>query len=187
MDTQQLELIELAAKGDSQAFERLVMPHEKMMYALALRMCQNPEDAKDCMQDAMIRIFRSLPTFRGDSSISTWIYRIVNNTCLDSHRRKKVRRAESLEELDEAGWTAPDPSPGPQEELERQSLKSVLSRGISLLPDNIRSAVVMRDIHGFSYEEIAETLDINIGTVKSRINRGRERLRNFLIETGELD
>ena len=62
-----------------------------------------------------------------------------------------------------------------------------MSRGISLLPDNIRSAVVMRDIHGFSYEEIAETLDINIGTVKSRINRGRERLRNFLIETGELD
>ena len=187
MEAEQLELIELAARGDSQAFERLVMPHEKMMYALALRMCQNPEDAKDCVQDAMIRVFRSLPSFRGDSSLSTWLYRIVNNTCLDSHRRKKVRRAESLDELNETGWSAPDPAPGPQESLERNSLKKALSRGIDQLPDSIRSAIVMRDIHGFSYEEISETLGINIGTVKSRINRGRERIRNYLIETGELE
>ena len=181
-----MQLIRLASKGDSDAFEKLVRPHEKMMYALAFRMCGNAEDAKDCLQDSMLRIFRSLPSFRGESTLSTWFYRIVTNTCLDNHRRKKVRRAESLEALSEAGWNPGDTAPSPHQQAENASLKAALSRGISSLSPEIRSAVVMRDIQGFSYEEISDVLDINIGTVKSRISRGREKLRSFLIASGEL-
>lgn len=184
--TELMTLVRLAAGGDSDAFEKLVMPHEKMMYALAYRMCGNAEDAKDCLQDSMLRIFKALPSFRGDSALSTWFYRIVSNTCLDSHRRKKVRRAESLEALSEAGWNPSDTAPGPQQTAENASLKAALSRGIRSLSPEIRSAVVMRDVQGFSYEEISEVLEINIGTVKSRISRGREKLREFLISSGEL-
>ncbi len=186
LQAEQFSLIQRAASGDSAAFEALVMPHEKMMYALALRLCREPEDAKDCMQEAMLRIYRSLSSFRGDSSLSTWIYRIVNNVCLDCHRRRKVRAAESLDQLSEDGWNPSDPQLGPEASLENQMLKAALARGIRALPDGIREAVIMRDVNGLSYEEIAETLDINIGTVKSRINRGREKLRNFLQESGEL-
>ena len=181
-----MQLVRLAANGDSDAFEKLVMPHEKMMYALAFRMCGNAEDAKDCLQDSMLRIFKALPSFRGESALSTWFYRIVTNTCLDSHRRKKVRRAESLEALSEAGWNPGDTAPGPQQQAENASLKAALSRGINTLSPEIRSAVVMRDVQGFSYEEISEVLEINIGTVKSRISRGREKLRSFLLASGEL-
>ena len=184
--TELMNLVHRAAGGDSDAFEQLVQPHEKMMYALAYRMCQNTEDAKDCLQDSMLRIFKALPNFRGDSALSTWFYRIVANTCLDSHRRKKVRRAESLEALNEAGWNPTDSAPGPQQMAENASLKAALSRGIQNLPPEIRSAVVLRDVQGFSYEEISEVLEINIGTVKSRISRGREKLRNFLLQSGEL-
>ncbi len=181
-----MELVRLAAQGDSDAFEKLVMPHERMMYALAFRMCRNAEDAKDCLQDSMLRIYKALPNFRGESSLSTWFYRIVNNTCLDSHRRRKVRKAESIEKLSQSGWNPVDPAPGPQQSAENASLKRALSAGIKTLSPEIRSAVVMRDIQGFSYEEISEVLEINIGTVKSRISRGREKLRGFLIASGEL-
>ena len=185
-NTELMRLVSLAAKGDSDAFEKLVMPHEKMMYALAFRMCGNTEDAKDCLQDSMLRIFRALPNFRGESSLSTWFYRIVTNTCLDSHRRKKVRRAESLEALSEEGWNPSDSAPGPQQMAENASLRRTLSKAIKDLSPEIRSAVVMRDIQGFSYEEISEVLQINIGTVKSRISRGREKLREYLYASGEL-
>ena len=181
-----MDLVHLAAGGDSDAFEKLVMPHEKMMYALAYRMCGNSEDAKDCLQDSMLRIFKSLPSFRGESALSTWFYRIVTNTCLDSHRRKKVRKADSLEALSEEGWNPRDSSPGPQQMAENSSLRAALARGIKSLSPDIRSAVIMRDVQGFSYEEISDVLNVNIGTVKSRISRGREKLRSFLIESGEL-
>ena len=178
-------LVKKAAAGDSESFEMLIAKHEKMMYALALRMCQNPEDAKDCMQEAMIRIFRSLSGFRGESSFSTWVYRIVNNTCLDSHRRKKVRRAESLDEMSESGWNAPDTAAGPEESAENKELKRAISAAIDTLPVDIRTAVVLRDIQGFSYEDVSQIMNINIGTVKSRISRGRERLRELLSEYRE--
>ncbi len=186
LQAEQAVLLRRAAAGDSAAFEALVMPHERMMYALALRLCREPEDAKDCLQEAMLRIYRSLGAFRGDSSLSTWIYRIVNNVCLDSHRRKKVRAAESLDELSEEGWNPMDGQPGPERSLENKMLREALKRGIKALPDGIRQAVIMRDVNGLSYEEISESLGINIGTVKSRINRGREKLRNYLQSTGEL-
>lgn len=180
LDIDQNRLIELASGGDGYAFEELITPYEKMMYSLALRMSGNAEDAKDCLQDAMLRIYKALPNFKGESAFSTWAYRIVANTCLDKHRRKKVRKAESLDALSEAGWNAPDKKQGPVEESENEYLKKVLGNALTTLPEDIRVAVVMRDVEGFSYEEISDVLSINIGTVKSRISRGREKLRGIL-------
>lgn len=180
------DLIRSAASGSSRAFEELITPYERRMYALALRMCGNTEDAKDCLQDAMLRIYRGLPSFRGDSSFSTWIYRVVSNVCLDFHRRNKGKGNASLDELHESGIEPKDSKPTPQTELERSELKRQLSNAIQSLPEDLKSAVVLRDIHGLSYEEIGEVLDINVGTVRSRLFRARSKLREILSGFKEL-
>lgn len=179
-------LIKLAASGSSQAFEELITPYERKMYALALRMCSNTEDAKDCLQEAMLRIFKGLNTFRGDSSFSTWVYRIVSNACLDSHRRKKGRQNDSLDELSEVGVEPVDRQAGPEESAERSELKRELSKAIEKLPYELKQPLVLRDIHGLSYEEIADTLEINVGTVRSRLFRARAKLRDYLSAFREL-
>lgn len=179
-------LVELALDGDSRAFEILMEKHESKMYAVALRMCKNREDAQDCLQDAMLRIYKALPTFKGQSSFSTWAYRITMNTCLDDLRRKKVRQAQSLDQMLDVGWAPVDENNTAERHLENNELKRNLSRAIQSLPEEMRAAVVLRDIQGFSYEEIANVLSTNVGTVKSRISRGREKLREILSRNQEL-
>jgi len=156
------------------------------MYAVALRMCKNREDAQDCLQDAMLRIYKALPTFKGQSSFSTWAYRITMNTCLDDLRRKKVRQASSLDQMLEVGWAPVDDNNTAERHLENSELKRNLSKAIQTLPEEMRAAVVLRDVQGFSYEEIANMLSTNVGTVKSRISRGREKLREILSRNQEL-
>ena len=106
-------LIKRASGGDAPAFNSLMSMHEKRMYAVALRMCGNPEDAQDCLQEAMIRIYRSIAGFKAQSSFSTWVYRITMNACLDELRRRKNRPGTSLDDMLEAGWapTSPDDTP----------------------------------------------------------------------------
>lgn len=180
------DLIRSAANGSSQAFEQLITPYERRMYALSLRMCGNTEDAKDCLQDAMLRIYKGLSSFRGDSSFSTWVYRVVTNVCLDFHRRSKNKMSSSLDELHENGIEPRDEKPTPQVELEKSELKREIGKAISSLPEDLKSAVVLRDIHGLSYEEIGQVLDINVGTVRSRLFRGRSKLREILSGFSEL-
>ncbi|MBQ1257540.1 MAG: sigma-70 family RNA polymerase sigma factor [Clostridia bacterium] len=179
-------LVEKALDGDARAFEILMEKHESKMYAVALRMCKNREDAQDCLQDAMLRIYKALPTFKGQSSFSTWAYRITMNTCLDDLRRKKVRQAQSLDQMLEIGWAPVDENNSTEQHLENSELKRNLSRAIQTLPEEMRAAVVLRDVQGFSYEEIANMLSTNVGTVKSRISRGREKLREILSRNQEL-
>ncbi len=179
-------LVEMALDGNQRAFEILMEKHESKMYAVALRMCKNREDAQDCLQDAMLRIYKALPTFKGQSSFSTWAYRITMNTCLDDLRRKKVRQASSLDQMLEVGWAPVDENNTAERHLENSELKRNLSRAIQTLPEEMRAAVVLRDVQGFSYEEIANMLSTNVGTVKSRISRGREKLREILSRNQEL-
>ncbi len=179
-------LVDLALNGDARAFELLMEKHESKMYAVALRMCKNREDAQDCLQDAMLRIYKALPTFKGQSSFSTWAYRITMNTCLDDLRRKKVRQASSLDQMLEVGWAPVDDNNTAERHLENSELKRNLSKAIQKLPEEMRAAVVLRDVQGFSYEEIANMLSTNVGTVKSRISRGREKLREILSRNQEL-
>ncbi len=180
------KLISRAAAGDGAAFSELMSMHEKRMYAVALRMCSNREDAQDCLQDAMVRIYRSISGFKGQSSFSTWVYRITMNTCLDELRRRKSRNVTSLDTLVESGYSPSDNENTPEKHAVSSEQRRVLNEAIAELPEDMRSAIVLRDIQGFSYEEIAEMQEANIGTIKSRISRGREKLRQILRENAEL-
>ncbi len=180
------QLIARAASGDGVAFSDLMAMHESRMFAVALRMCANREDAQDCLQDAMIRIYRSISGFQAKSSFSTWVYRITMNTCLDELRRRKVRGAASLDTLLDGGWSPSDEEDVPEKYAIQSEQRRTLDQAIAELPEDMRSAIVLRDIQGFSYDEIAEMLTVNIGTVKSRISRGRERLRHILKDHMEL-
>jgi len=180
------KLIERASGGDPSAFNRLMEVHERRMYAVALRMCGNREDAQDCLQEAMLRIYRSISGFKGQSSFGTWVYRITMNTCLDELRRKKNKQNTSLDGLLDTGWSPQDESASPEKHAVQSETRRVLHQAIQDLPEDMRSAIVLRDIHGLSYEEIAQALDINVGTIKSRISRGRDKLREKLKQKTEL-
>ena len=160
--------------------------HERRMYAVALRMCGNAEDAQDCLQEAMLRVYRAISGFKGQSSFSTWLYRITMNTCLDELRKRKSRPNTSLDSLVDAGWSPVDGGETPERHALRREVRQSLQRFILELPEDMRAAVVLRDIQGYSYEEIAETLDANVGTIKSRISRGREKLREKIAGKPEL-
>lgn len=186
MQTDEKVLIERAAKGDGQAFSELMTAQEGRMYAVALRMCGHREDAQDCLQEAMLRIYRSISSFKGQSSFATWVYRITMNTCLDELRRSKRRKASSLDERIEAGWAPVEDMDTPEHHAMRSEQRRALDRAIQELPEDMRSAVVLRDIQGCSYDEIAGILGTNVGTIKSRISRARARLREILSAQMEL-
>lgn len=180
------ELVRLAMRGDADAFEQLMEQHEGRMYAVALRMCGNREDAQDCLQESMLRVYRALNSFKGQSSFATWVYRITMNTCLDELRRRKTRQASSLDAMLDMGWSPTDETDTPEHHSLRQEQRRAIERAIADLPEDMRAAIVLRDIQGCSYEEIADVLSANVGTIKSRISRGRERLRNALSVHAEL-
>jgi len=182
---QEALLLRRAQKGDSQAFEALVAPYEKRIYALCLRITCNREDALDAAQETMIRCWKGLPAYRGQARFGTWLYRIAVNTSVDMMRRRKPG-VDSLEKLQEAGI---EPSAGdgdPQTWTETRQRREKIAQGLAKLPEELRTALVLRDIQGFSYEEIAEILSSPLGTVKSRISRGREKLVSFLFQDQEL-
>ena len=179
-ETNETELVRLARRGDPDAFEQLMTTHESKMYAVALRMCGNREDAQDCLQEAMIRIYKALQSFKSQSSFATWAYRITMNTCLDDLRRRKVRTSASLDAMLETGWSPSDEEDTPEHHALRSEQRRAIERVIAALPEDMRSAVVLRDVQGFSYEEIAKILDTNVGTIKSRISRSRMKLRDGL-------
>ena len=186
MEYNEQKLIERASGGDPSAFNQLMAAHEKRMYAVALRMFANREDAQDCLQEAMLRVYRAIGGFKGQSSFSTWVYRITMNTCLDEMRRKKNKQAASLDGLLDQGWAPADESNMPEKQAVKSELRREIQSAIRDLPEDMRSAVVLRDIQGMAYDEIAQVLDVNVGTVKSRISRAREKLRGKLKEKPEL-
>lgn len=181
-----LSLAKKAGQGDAAAFEQLMRAHENKMYAVSLRMCGNREDALDCTQEAMIRIYRAIGNFKGQSSFATWVYRITMNTCLDELRRRKVRSSSSLDALLDTGWAPTDEEDTPEHHSIAKEQRRMLERAIADLPEDMRAAIVLRDVQGFSYDEIAKMLEVNVGTIKSRISRGREKLREVLVRQPEL-
>ena len=186
MEINEKKLIARATSGDPAAFNSLMQQHEGRMYAVALRMCANREDAQDCLQEAMLRIYRAISGFKGESSFATWVYHITMNTCLDELRKRKNRQSTSLDNLLDMGWLPTDETNVPEKHAIRNESRRALQSAIANLPEDMRSAIVLRDIEGLSYDEIAQALGINIGTIKSRISRGREKLREKLKENSEL-
>ena len=178
------ELVRAAAKGNTLAFEELVRLHEKKVYALTLRMCGNPEDARDAAQEAFLSAWRGLPSFRGEAGFSTWLYRLTSNAAIDQLRRNRRQREEAS--LDAGEMDTPDQSPGPQEAAEGSELQRAVADGLASLSEDHRRILLLREYQELSYDEIAQTLDMDLGTVKSRISRARRALRKILLESGNL-
>lgn len=178
--TSEKDIIERVLGGDANAFEELVLRYEKTVYNLALRMVSDREDACDMTQEAFIKAYNSLSSFRGDSRFSVWLYRITTNVCLDFLRSKKRRPQVSLtigdDEDEDVQLDIPDPSADPEGQLMKKLGMQSLSEGLKLLPDKQRQILVMRELGGMSYAEIGAALSLGEGTVKSRIFRARKKL-----------
>ena len=180
---------ELKAKqGDQDAFEQLVRDNQNKVYSLALRFTGDRETAADLAQEALVRAWQGLGGFQGESSFSTWVHRLTANVCIDYLRKKARREAvETAVSLDDVrgGWAEPaDWEQDPQLRLERSERGQALARALARLPDWQRQVLVLRELSGLSYQEIGEKLDIDLGTVKSRIARARLSLRKILLEDG---
>ncbi len=173
-------LIKRAQKGDSTAFESLYNQHLKRVYNIAWRMMGSSAEAEDIAQEVMLKAWRALPSFKLSSAFGTWLYRITINACHDELRRRKAKTV-SVEQLHEAG-----------RELETEGFEDRSDTGnsiawaISRLNEEYRAALVLRDVEGYAYDEIAQILKCPIGTVRSRINRAREQIRNMLYGSGTL-
>ena len=188
--SQEAEIVRWVLEGDADAFGAIVDEYQKNVYNLALRMTGNPEDAQDMSQEAFIKAFNSLASFRGDSKLSVWLYRIVSNVCLDFLRSRKRRQTVSLNMDDGEGGTAeleiPDLSAMPEEELNRRLTREAVRKGLLSLPEDQREILLLREIEGLSYDEIAQALGLEAGTVKSRIFRARKRLCAQLVSGGNI-
>jgi RNA polymerase sigma-70 factor (ECF subfamily) len=182
--------IRAAQKGDVAAFNQLVRGYQAQVYRTAYRVLGDAASAQDATQDAFISAYKHLRAFRG-GSFKAWLLRIVTNACYDQLRVKQRRPAASLDAM----LLDPDnPAPGleraasesPQDFAERQELGATIQRGLATLPHDQRMTLVLVDIEGLSYEDAADTLATNVGTVKSRLSRARAALRDFLVNQEEL-
>lgn len=182
-------LIRRAQGGDRSAFDTLVSKYEVKAYQYAFRLTRNSEEACDVVADAFIRVFNAIGNFKGQSSFSTWLYRILTNCFLDL--RKKVKPVTTLDVASQSGEgdverQIEDLGPTPHQESERMEREERVERAVNKLPEYQRAMIVMYHVDMLTYEEIAEALDLPIGTVKSRLNRARLSLRDYLLKDKEL-
>ena len=177
--------MEAARRGDRDAFNELVRSTYRDIYALAYRLTGNPDDAGDVVQDAYVRAYRAIRRFRGESSFSTWMYRITSN-CASTHLSRRSRqRTEELS--DEVPIVDSRPEQDPSLRAEAAVLRNHIDRAIRTLPDRLRQVVVLRDLHDLSHSEIAAELGITTSAAKVRLHRARQRLRTVLQRTSELE
>ena len=174
---EQIRALTAAKKGSAAAFEDLVAQHEKKIYNLCFSTMGNAEDAADMAQETLLKAWRALDRFDGRSSLGTWLYRIAMNTCLDELRRRRNRQTVSIQALNEKGW---EPEDGAGDMAERSAQGQQLRQALALLPEDYRAVLVLRDVQGFTYEEIAQILHCPVGTVRSRLNRARKNMMKKL-------
>jgi len=181
-------VIERAMHGELDAFNHLVLHYQSTAYSVAYRMLRDEEAAADAVQDSFIKAYRALAGFQG-GSFRSWLMRIVANTCYDVLRIRQRRGTDSLDDLTAEQEQAPyliDHAERPDAYAERMELNHFIEAGIGALPPDQRMVLVLCDVHGYTYEEIAEIAELPMGTVKSRISRARTRLRDYLLRNPEL-
>lgn len=181
------KLVRAAQKGDRAAFQKLVERYQRRVYQLAVGMLKDSDDAMDIAQETFVRVHKYLPTFKGDSSFFTWTYRIAMNLCLDAQRKKGRAERVDLAEGDEAEIEAAMDPPsaalaGPQRSALNAELKNKLEDALASLSENHRSILLLRELEGLSYEELAKVLGIRKGTVMSRLFHARLKMQNKLRE-----
>lgn len=185
---EEMIIVRKVLAGDVNAFEVLVSDNQKSVYNLALKMMKNESDALDVSQDVFLKAYTSLSHFRGDSRFSVWLYRLTYNACIDATRKSKASVNVSLTVNDEDNTTTEmelvDSRPLPERQAERRETQREVQEAISQLPEDQRKIIVMREFSDMAYEDIAESLDISVGTVKSRLSRARKSLAKILINSG---
>jgi len=175
-----LELVERHRYGDRTAFEQIYRRHAEMVFNLALRMTGDAEEAAEVSQETFLRVHRYCGKFQGRSSLKTWIYRVAVNSCRSRFRRDRTWRTRILSGSLERVEQVPDTRRGPEDRTLARDRGETVTQALGRLPEPFREAVVLRDLEGLAYEDIARVLGIRIGTVRSRIARGRDRLRTLL-------
>lgn len=186
MDEQ--SLIAQAQRGDLHAFNQLVLAYQSTLYNVAYRILGDSDAAADATQDAFVSAYKAIARFRG-GSFKAWLLRIVTNACYDQLRVKQRRPTDSLDDMlvePEHDATLRDDSESPEDFVLRQELGAAIQQGLSVLPPDQRITLVLSDIEGLSYEEIAQATQVSLGTVKSRLSRARSKLRDYLLHNGEL-
>ena len=188
------EIVERARKGDHDAFRVLVERYQGRVYALALRVLRDEERARDAVQEGFLKAYTALSKFEGRSSFYTWLYRLVMNQCLDMKRRDRSDREVEWDEtrsVDPAGSPTAEAlagqgagNPGPAVALERSELRKRVAEAIEQLPLEARETLLLREVDGLSYAEIAKALQIPKGTVMSRLHYARKRVQQLLVEAG---
>ncbi len=188
------ELVARVQRGDKQAFDLLVLKYERKIMRLLSRMIRDPAEIEDVAQESFIKAYRALPQFRGDSAFYTWLYRIAINTARNwlaqNNRRPSTPSAHESEEGETFNETDNlTDSSNPESEMASRQIAETVNKAMNDLPEELRNAIVMREIDGMSYEDIAQSMNCPIGTVRSRIFRAREaiatRLRPLLGDTGD--
>lgn len=183
-------LIEQAKDGDLEAFETLIINYEKLVYNVIYRLIGNPEDTYDLSQETFIKVYTKINQFDGSSKFSTWLYRIATNTCLDELRRRKRKETFSIDQgiEGESGYIYPeqeDKSENIENKIVEKEKALIIQKALGQVNEKNREALVLRDIQQLSYEEIADILKLSLGTVKSRISRGRQQVKKILMQDKE--
>jgi RNA polymerase sigma-70 factor (ECF subfamily) len=185
---EELSIIEKVRNGDGNAFGRLVMANQKTVYNLALRLTRNAEDAEDLSQEAFLKAYCQLDNFRAESRFSVWLYRLTYNLCIDFLRKRNRANVIPLMHMDEddegRDFDVPDHRPQPEEETITRETNEAIAEGIGELSPSYREILMLREVTGMSYAEIATTLALSDGTVKSRLSRARRALAKILIAKG---
>jgi len=191
MKTKENVLIEISKKGDISAFEELIETYQNKVFNIAYSMLNNYEDANDVAQEVFIRVYKSIKNFKGESSFSTWLYRITTNVCLDELRKRKNKNVVSIDEdipFDDGEVTRQivDDGPTPDIIAEKKEVREIVNEAIGQLSEEHKTVIILRELQGLSYEEISKIINCPQGTVKSRINRARSALKNILKSKKEL-
>jgi RNA polymerase sigma-70 factor (ECF subfamily) len=176
-----LELISSFKSGDKSAFEAIILNYQDRIYNLCRYMLSNEHDAEDAAQDTFLKAYQSLNDFKPNASLYTWLYRIAVNTCIDYKRRPFLESIfRSSDTGEEKVIEYASTSPSPEKLYESKQMGYALQKGLGQLSQKLRTVIILKEVEGLSYEEIADVLDISIGTVKSRISRAREELKTSL-------
>ncbi len=184
-------LVKQCQKGHYDAFEELIHKYQQKVYSLCYRYAGNYDDANDLAQEAFIRVYHSINKFHFKSTFSTWLFRVTSNVCLDEMRKKKKTSSVSLDspmETDEGEmyFHLPDQKFNPEIMAERKDVQQIVHNAIQELPTDQKMTLLLREIQGFTYDEIAEVLEVSSGTVKSRLSRSRYNLKEILAQKTEL-
>ena len=169
-----------AQKGDARAFEALVTPYEGMVWRVCWHYTGHTEDARDCAQEALLKAWRSIGAYRGDCSLESWLYRICASVCVDFLRSRRRAEAQPLSAMMEEGFDPPDNAAAPDADVIARQEREELRRAIALLPEDMRTVLILYALEKRKYEDIAAITGTAVGTVKSRLNRARQKLQEIL-------